>query len=118
MRTKLLVLIAIVYALSLLWLSSAWYTSYISFHFFDDLFEWEYLDKLGHFFVSFYFSLFLYQTFGDHQNLNPSLRKKWICFSGLALLLPIEILDGFSVIFEAYAAHLDLNSFPTLFSSA
>ncbi|SRR5258708_702815 len=115
MRTKLLVLIAIVYALSLLWLSATWYTSYISFHFFNDLFEWEYLDKLGHFFASFYFSLFLYQTFGDHQNLNRSLRKKWICFSGFVLLLPIEILDGFSVNYGASPADLLANGFGSFF---
>ncbi|MGC4020511.1 MAG: DUF2279 domain-containing protein [Cyclobacteriaceae bacterium] len=85
-----------IYCLSLLWLSSVWYNSYTSFHLFDDLFEWEYLDKIGHFFSSFYLGLFAYQFFGNQEALDSSLRKKWICFSGFVLLLPIEILDGFS----------------------
>src|SRR5260221_2463577 len=115
MRTKLLIPLTIIYALSLLWLSSTWYSSYTSFDFFDDLFEWEYLDKLGHFFTSFYLGLFAYQTFGDHQNLNPSLRKKWICFSGFVLLLPIEILDGFSINYGASPADLLANGFGSFF---
>lgn len=116
MRTKLLlILLTIAYALALLWLSSAWYNYYTGFHFFDDIFEWEYLDKLGHFLTSFYFGLFLYQTFGDPQNLNPSLRKKWICFSGFALLLPIEILDGFSLNYGASPADLLANGLGNFF---
>jgi len=67
---------AMTYVLSLLWLSSVWYKDYTSFHFFDDLFEWEYLDKLGHFFASFQVGLFFYKVLGVPDNLNPSLKKK------------------------------------------
>src|SRR5258706_57454 len=83
-KRTLAFLITAAYGVSLLWLTSIWYTSYTNFHFFDDLFEWEYIDKLGHFFASFQLSLYFYKTFGDQQNLNPSLRKKWICFAGFA----------------------------------
>src|SRR5215469_12177547 len=100
-RKKLLFLFAVIYVVAFLWLSSTWYNSYTSFHWFDDLFEWEYMDKLGHFFTSFYLGLFAFQLFGDAQNLNSSLRKKWICFAGFVMLLPIEILDGFSLNYGA-----------------
>lgn len=103
------------YLLSLLWLSSVWYNSYTSFHFFDDLFEWNYLDKLGHFFASFHLSLFCYKTFGEPENLNPSFKKKWICFAGFVLLLPIEILDGFSLNYGASPADLLANGLGSLF---
>ena len=100
-KRNLILLFTVGYALLVLWLSSIWYNSYTSFHFFDDLFEWEYLDKVGHFFTSFYLGLFAYTSFGDPQNLNLSVQKKWICFTGFVLLFPIEILDGFSLNYGA-----------------
>lgn len=114
-KRSLAILITAIYAISLLWLSSIWYNSYTSFHFFDDLFEWEYLDKLGHFFASFQLGLYFYKTFGDQQNLNPSLRKSWICFAGFVLLLPIEILDGFSLNYGASPADLVANWLGSIF---
>ncbi len=104
-----------VYLISLLWLSSVWYNTYTEFHFFDDLFEWEYLDKLGHFFASFHLGLFFYKIFGEPDNFNSSLQKKWICFSGFVLLLPIEILDGFSLNYGASPADLLANGLGGLF---
>jgi len=104
-----------IYAISLLWLSSAWYNSYTRFHWFNDLFEWEYLDKLGHFFASFHLGLFFYKVFGSSGNLNSSLQKKWICFLGFLLLLPIEILDGFSLNYGASPADLLANGLGSIF---
>jgi len=104
-----------IYVLGLLWLSSIWYNSFTTFHFFDDLFEWEYLDKLGHFFTSFQLGLYFYKTFGHQQNLDPSLRKRWICFAGFVLLLPIEILDGFSLNYGASPADLVANALGGIF---
>jgi len=109
------ILITAAYLISLLWLSSVWYSTYIVFHFFDDVFEWEYLDKLGHFFASFHLGLFFYKIFGDPRNLNRSLQKKWFCFSGFLLLLPIEILDGFSLNYGASPADLLANGLGGLF---
>lgn len=117
MRTKLILFI-VVYALGVLWLSSTWYNSYTSFHFFDDVFEWEYLDKIGHFFTSFYLGLFAYQAFGNQENLNRPLRRKWICFTGFVLLLPIEILDGFSLNYGASPADLLANALGGIFCYA
>ena len=109
------ILITAGYLISLLWLSSVWYNTYTGFHFFDDLFEWEFLDKLGHFFASFHIGLFFYKIFGSPENLNPSLRKKWICFSGFILLLPVEILDGFSLNYGASPADLLANGLGGIF---
>lgn len=109
------ILITAAYLISLIWLSSVWYNTYTGFHFFDDLFEWEYMDKLGHFFASFHLGLFFYKVFGDPENLNPSFRKKWLCFSGFVLLLPIEILDGFSLNYGASPADLLANGLGGLF---
>ena len=109
------ILITAGYLISLLWLSSVWYSDYTGFHFFDDLFEWEYMDKLGHFFSSFHLGLFFYKVFGDPGNLHPSLQKRWICFSGFLLLLPIEILDGFSLNYGASPADLLANGLGGLF---
>ncbi len=103
------VLFTAAYLISLLWLSSVWYNTYTGFHFFDDVFEWEYLDKLGHCGASFYLGLFAYKTFGEPQSLNSALQKKWLCFTGFALLLPIEILDGFSLNYGASPADLLAN---------
>ncbi len=117
MRTKkyVMVLIFAVYVMSLLWLTSVWYNSYTSFHFFDDFFEWEYLDKLGHFFTSFQLGLFFYKIVGEPERLYPSTKKKWVCFAGFILLLPIEILDGFSLNYGASPADVLANGMGSLF---
>ncbi len=113
-KKTLTFLFVAIYALSLLWLSSAWYNSYTTFHFFDDLFEWEYLDKLGHGFVSFHLGLYFYKIFGEPEPLNSAQQKKWICFSGFIMLLPIEILDGFSLNYGASPADLLANGLGSL----
>jgi hypothetical protein len=114
-KKHLAILITAVYLTSLLWLSSVWYNTYTGFHFFDDIFEWEYLDKFGHFFASFYLGLFFYEVFGDAESLDPPRQKKWFCFAGFVLLLPIEILDGFSMNYGASPADLLANGLGGLF---
>ncbi|HCW07098.1 MAG TPA: hypothetical protein DGG95_07020 [Cytophagales bacterium] len=114
-RQRLSIILGVGYLLFLGWLSSAWYSSFTSFHFFDDLFEWEYLDKLGHLYTAFYGGLFSYQLFGDAKNLNPIARKKWFCFLGFGLLLPAEILDGFSLNYGFSPADLLANGIGSIF---
>ncbi|HEV8515446.1 MAG TPA: hypothetical protein VGQ59_19315 [Cyclobacteriaceae bacterium] len=114
-KKTITIIFAIIYLISLLWLSSVWYNTYTGFHFFDDLFEWEYMDKLGHFFSSFHLGLFFYKIFGNPNSLNQSIQKKWFCFSGFVLLLPIEILDGFSLNYGASPADLLANGLGGLF---
>ncbi|MBS1486836.1 MAG: hypothetical protein JST43_04545 [Bacteroidetes bacterium] len=114
-KKSLLFLFLGLYVVSMIWLSTAWYGSFTAFHFFDDLLEWQYLDKLGHFFASFHLGLYFYQVLGNSHHLNPIQRKKWISFSGFLLLLPIEILDGFSQNYGASPADLLANGLGSLY---
>lgn len=114
-RKYLAILLTAAYLVSLLMLSSVWYSTYTGFHFFDDVLEWEYLDKIGHCFASFHLGLYIYKIFGEPENLNYAIQKKWLCFAGFVLLLPIEILDGFSLNYGASPADLLANGLGGLF---
>jgi uncharacterized protein YfiM (DUF2279 family) len=74
-----------------------WYRNYpqSSFHFFNDNTEWLQMDKMGHFFSSYYLSDIMYTSY----RWAGVERKKAILFGTLlswAFMLNIEILDGFS----------------------
>lgn len=90
------------YGISLAGLSHLWYsnTESQSFRFFDDNAEWKQVDKVGHFFSAYHFS---YGTSKALQWSNVDRRKADLIGSlvGFGVLLPIEILDGFS---DAYGA--------------
>lgn len=104
-RKRLTILIAsagTAYGASLIGLNQLWYkdSEKQAFHFFNDNAEWKQMDKLGHFYSSFYFS------YGISKSLQWSGVKKkasdfWGSATGFLILLPIEILDGFS---ESYGA--------------
>ena len=72
-----------------------WYKKYpqTSFHFFNDLEEWNYMDKAGHIYSSYQVArkshLFL-----EKRNIENSIEKS--CFYSLFFMLGIEVLDGFS----------------------
>lgn len=72
-----------------------WYKKYpqTSFHFFNDLEEWNYMDKAGHIYSSYQVArkshLFL-----ENRNIENSIEKS--CFYSLFFMLGIEVLDGFS----------------------
>ena len=72
-----------------------WYKKYpqTSFHFFNDLDEWNYMDKAGHIYSSYQVGrkshLFL-----ENRNIENSIEKS--CFYSLFFMLGIEVLDGFS----------------------
>ena len=82
-------------SLSYFALYNLWYKEYpqTSFHFFNDLDEWNYVDKMGHVFSSYQVArkshLFL-----DKKNIDHPLEKS--CFYSLFFMLGIEVLDGFS----------------------
>lgn len=90
------------YCTALAGLSHLWYadSESQSFRFFNDNAEWKQVDKVGHFFSSFYFS---YGTAKALQWCNVPSRKSDLIGSlvGFGIMLPIEVLDGFS---EAYGA--------------
>ena len=82
-------------SLSYFGLYNLWYKKYpqTSFHFFNDLDEWNYIDKMGHVFSSYQVArkshLFL-----DKKNIERPLEKS--CFYSLFFMMGIEVLDGFS----------------------
>jgi hypothetical protein len=81
--------------LSYFGLYNLWYKKYpqTSFHFFNDLDEWNHMDKMGHVFSSYQVArkshLFL-----DKKNIEHPLEKS--CFYSLFFMMGIEVLDGFS----------------------
>jgi hypothetical protein len=92
----------VAYGVTLVGLSHLWYSDSKSqpFQFFNDNAEWKQVDKFGHFFSSFYFS---YGTSRALQWCEVPKKKSDLVGSlvGFGIMLPIEILDGFS---EAYGA--------------
>ncbi len=66
-----------------------------SFRFFNDNSEWNQVDKVGHFYSTYHFS-----RLGDNVFKWAGLEEKkaafWGSIVGTALLIPIEVLDGFS----------------------
>ena len=92
----------VAYGATLAGLSHLWYadSESQSFRFFNDNAEWNQIDKAGHFFSSFYFS---YGTSRALQWCNVPQKKSDLIGSlvGFGVMLPIEILDGFS---DAYGA--------------
>ena len=74
-----------------------WYADYpqSNFHFFDDSREWEQVDKVGHFFTSYYESLIginMLKWTGVKENNAILYGSLW----GILLQTPIEIFDGYS----------------------
>jgi uncharacterized protein YfiM (DUF2279 family) len=96
------VLAGAAYGLTLYELDHLWYSQSpkSKFHFFNDNSEWNQMDKMGHLYSSFYLS-----TYGvDLLKWGGMSQKKAILFDnilGIALLTPIEIMDGYS---SAYGA--------------
>ncbi|HEX5112378.1 MAG TPA: DUF2279 domain-containing protein, partial [Saprospiraceae bacterium] len=90
------------YGLTLYGLDKLWYndSEQQSFQFFDDNDEWKQVDKLGHFYSAFYFS---YGTSKALQWCNVPKKKSDLygALTGFLVMVPIEILDGYS---DAYGA--------------
>ena len=88
---------SITYGASVYGLSQLWYKEqgFDSFHFFNDNAEWNQMDKAGHFFSTYHFS-----RLGDNVLQWTGVEEKkaalWGSILGTAILIPIEILDGFS----------------------
>ncbi len=78
-------------------LSQAWYKEqgFDRFKFFNDNAEWKQVDKLGHVFTTYNFSRVNYELLrkthlSDHKSI------MWSSALSTLLLLPVEVLDGFS----------------------
>lgn len=101
----------VAYGVSMAGLSHLWYSDSESqsFQFFNDNAEWKQVDKFGHFFSSFYFS---YGTSKALQwsNVNPRKSDFIGALVGFGVMMPIEILDGFSNAYGASAGDLAANA--------
>lgn len=95
------------YGLTLAGLNELWYkdSEKEPFHFFNDNNEWKQVDKVGHFYSAFYFS------YGTSKALSwcglPQQKANlWGALTGFLVLVPIEILDGFSADYGASVGDL------------
>jgi hypothetical protein len=99
------------YGLTLVGLHQLWYknSEQQSFRFFNDNAEWNQVDKLGHFYSTFYFS---YGTSKALQWSNVTNQKSafWGSVTGFLIMLPIEIMDGFSADYGASTGDLLANA--------
>ncbi|MBL7856222.1 MAG: DUF2279 domain-containing protein [Cyclobacteriaceae bacterium] len=102
---------SLVYGATLVGLNELWYSDSGKepFHWFNDNAEWKQVDKLGHFYSSFYLS------YGTSRALRwcnvPSTKSDLIgSLTGFMVLLPIEILDGYSEAYGASAGDLLANA--------
>lgn len=85
------------YGTSMLILSQAWYKEqgFDRFKFFNDNAEWKQVDKLGHTFTTYNFSRVNYELLRQ-THLSDHKAIAWSSALSTLLLLPVEILDGFS----------------------
>jgi hypothetical protein len=95
------------YGLTLVGLNELWYkdSEKEPFHFFNDNNEWKQVDKVGHFYSAFYFS------YGTSKALTwcglPQQKANlWGALTGFLVLVPIEVLDGFSADYGASVGDL------------
>lgn len=85
------------YTTSMVVLSQAWYKEqgFDRFKFFNDNAEWKQVDKFGHTFTTYNFSRVNYELLRQTQ-LSDHKAIVWSSALSSLLLLPVEILDGFS----------------------
>jgi hypothetical protein len=102
---------SVAYGITLVGLNKLWYedSPTESFHFFNDNAEWKQVDKVGHFFSTYYFS------YGTSQalrwcNVKPKKSDLIGSLVGFGVMLPIEIMDGFSSSYGASAGDLVANA--------
>ncbi len=101
----------VTYAAGLAGLSQLWYkeSSRQSFAFFNDVREWKQADKIGHMFSAFYLSygtekLLRWSGVPEDKTALPAAA------AGFLLLLPIEIMDGYSSAYGASVGDLAANT--------
>ena len=85
------------YAVSMTGLYQAWYADYPlgRFHFFNDMREWQQMDKMGHWLMAYNESRWVYH--GARWTGIPQRKAAWCGFAGGQLIqTSLEIFDGFS----------------------
>lgn len=99
------------YTATLIGLNQLWYSQSEKqdFTWFNDNDEWKQVDKLGHFFSSYYFSYGTAQAL-KWTGVQPK-KSDWIgALTGFAIMLPIEIMDGHSAAYGASSGDLLANA--------
>lgn len=93
---------SVAYGATLGGLYHLWYknTEQQSFKFFNDNAEWKQVDKIGHFYSSFYLSYTAHQAL-RWSGVSQKKSNLIASLTGFMILVPIEIFDGFS---NAYGA--------------
>jgi uncharacterized protein YfiM (DUF2279 family) len=88
-----------------------WYGNEASskFHFFDDNQEWKQVDKIGHFYTAFNISRASAKGF-RWAGMSQKRAHFWGMITGIALMTPIEIFDGFSPTYGASWGDLVANT--------
>ena len=97
----------IAYGGSLVGLSKLWYadSKQQSFRFFNDNAEWKQVDKVGHFYSAFYVSYASAKAL-RWANVKQTRSNLIGSITGLLVMAPIEILDGYSNAYGASAGDL------------
>ncbi|MEJ7646648.1 MAG: DUF2279 domain-containing protein [Chryseolinea sp.] len=102
---------AVAYGITLASLDHLWYDDKPkqSFRFFNDNSEWNQVDKLGHLYSAFYLSYTAASAL-RWCNLKPSKADLIGSLAGFVVMVPIELLDGFSMDYGASGGDLLANA--------
>ena len=94
---KIILYGSIGYGATLFTLSQAWYKEqgFENFKFFNDNAEWKQVDKIGHVYSTYHFARISYELLKT-THLNDRKALYWSSAISTLMLLPVEILDGFS----------------------
>lgn len=109
--TRLAIGSAAVYTLGMVGLNEIWYKENPRerFHFFNDNAEWKQVDKVGHFYSSFYLSAL--SAKGFNQCGLPGRNAALVgVLTGFGSLLTIEVMDGYSSAYGASVGDLLANA--------
>ena len=104
------------YGVTLIGLNQLWYKDAPrqSFQFFNDNAEWKQVDKIGHFYSSFYFSYGFSRAL-RWAHVQPRKADIASALTGFLIMVPIEIMDGYSDAYGASGGDLVANAAGSLF---
>jgi hypothetical protein len=107
---------SIAYGATLVGLNELWYkdSQRQSFQFFNDNAEWKQVDKIGHVYSSFYFSYGLSRAL-QWCDVKPRKADLTAALTGFLVMVPIEIMDGYSDAYGASGGDLVANAAGSLF---
>lgn len=107
--------IGLVYGATMALLSHEWYDNYSrsKFHFFNDVGEWNQIDKCGHAIASYVESDYAYHVY-RWVGMNKYEAAGYGALTGFLSISSIEIFDGFSSKWGASLSDLGANAFGSL----